>query len=153
MVTENLTRISNCDNLPIWASRSIDELVSRQLVGEINNRFFRTLEFGTGGMLSGTIADVVTDSDRGNSKTNKLDFGAVGTGYLNDFNIIGAMVALFKYCSNFVKNNHRAHELPSVGITDDVGHFPKHFGELAASISKNLKAMRCSIHPHGLFHN
>ncbi|MDR1457665.1 MAG: phospho-sugar mutase [Puniceicoccales bacterium] len=135
---ENMTRVYNCDNLPTWARQSMDELVARQLVDEINNRFFRTLEFGTGGMRSRTIPEVVTSPERGNSKTNRPDFAAVGTAYLNDFNIIGATVALFNYCSKFLKNNHRAHELPSVVIAYDVRHFSKHFGELAASTWKNL---------------
>lgn len=135
---ENMTRVYNCDNLPTWARQSMDELVARQLVDEIKNRFFRTLEFGTGGMRSRTIPEVVTSSERGNSKTNRPDFAAVGTVYLNDFNIIGATVALFKYCSKFLKNNHRAHELPSVVIAYDVRHFSKHFGELAAFTWKNL---------------
>ncbi|MDR2778821.1 MAG: phospho-sugar mutase [Puniceicoccales bacterium] len=135
---ENWTRIYDCDNLPIWARQSMDELVSLQLADEINNRFFRTLEFGTGGMRSRTIADVVTGPERGNSKTNKPDFAAVGTAYLNDFNIIGATIALFKYCSKFLKNNNRAYELPSVVIAYDVRHFSKHFGELVASTWQKL---------------
>ncbi|MDR1528105.1 MAG: phospho-sugar mutase [Puniceicoccales bacterium] len=135
---KNMTRVYNCGNLPTWARQSIDELVARQLVDEINNRFFRTLEFGTGGMRSRTIPEVVTRPERGNSKTNSPDFAAVGTAYLNDFNIIGATIALFKYCLKFLKNNSRAYELPSVVIAYDVRHFSKHFGELAASTWKNL---------------
>jgi phosphoglucomutase len=138
MAAENLMRISNRDNLPILARQSIDELVSRQLVNEINNRFFRILQFGTGGIRSRIISDVVTGSERENSNINKPDFTAVGTAYLNDFNIIGATVALFKYCTKFLKNNHRAHKLPSVVIAYDVRHFSKHFGELAASTWKKL---------------
>lgn len=135
---QNVTRVYNCDDLPTWARRSMDELVARQLVNEINDRFFRTLEFGTGGMRSRTIPEVVTSPERGNSKTNRPDFAAVGTAYLNDFNIIGATFALFRYCSKFLQNNSRAHELPSVVIAYDVRHFSKHFGELAASTWKNL---------------
>ncbi|MDR2777012.1 MAG: phospho-sugar mutase [Puniceicoccales bacterium] len=135
---QNVTRVYNCNNLPTWARQSIDELVDRRLVDEINNRFFRTLEFGTGGMRSRTIPEVVTSPERGNSKTNRPDFAAVGTAYLNDFNIIGATIALFRYCSKFLKNNNRAYELPSVVISYDVRHFSKHFGELAASTWKNL---------------
>ncbi|MDR2603099.1 MAG: phospho-sugar mutase [Puniceicoccales bacterium] len=135
---ENMMCVYNCNSLPTWARRSMDELIARQLVDEINNRFFRTLEFGTGGMRSRTIPEVVTSPERGNSKTNRPDFTAVGTAYLNDFNIIGATIALFKYCSKFLKNNSRSHELPSVVIAYDVRHFSRHFGELAASTWKHL---------------
>jgi phosphoglucomutase len=36
--------------LPAWAEASIEELVAKQAWGELNDRFYRFLEFGTGGM-------------------------------------------------------------------------------------------------------
>ncbi|HTX67352.1 MAG TPA: phospho-sugar mutase, partial [Opitutaceae bacterium] len=36
--------------LPAWAVASIEELVTREAWGELNDRFYRYLEFGTGGM-------------------------------------------------------------------------------------------------------
>ena len=36
--------------LPSWAVQSIDELVAKEAWGELNDRFYRYLEFGTGGM-------------------------------------------------------------------------------------------------------
>jgi hypothetical protein len=43
---DNLLRMYRCEDFPPWARKSIDELVSGGLVDEINNRFFRTIEFG-----------------------------------------------------------------------------------------------------------
>ncbi|MDR1432780.1 MAG: phospho-sugar mutase [Puniceicoccales bacterium] len=131
--TKNLMAMWQCGNLPDWARKSIGELVERRLVGEINDRFFKTLEFGTGGMRSRTIGDVVTSAERGNSKTSKPDFAAVGSAYLNDFNIVGATIALFRYCSKFLGGSGCFQEVPSVAIAYDTRHFSRHFCELAAS--------------------
>ncbi len=38
--------------LPTWAVESIDELVAKGAWSELNDRFYRYLEFGTGGMRS-----------------------------------------------------------------------------------------------------
>jgi hypothetical protein len=44
---------------------SIEELVARQAWGELNDRFYRYLEFGTGGMRGRTIGVVSTAAERG----------------------------------------------------------------------------------------
>ena len=41
--------------LPAWAEQSLLELISRGEWGELNDRFYRYLEFGTGGMRGRTI--------------------------------------------------------------------------------------------------
>ncbi|MDR1413517.1 MAG: phospho-sugar mutase [Puniceicoccales bacterium] len=135
---ENLMILRKCENLPTWAKASIDELVEKQLAEEINNRFFKTLEFGTGGMRARTIGSSVTAAERGNSRTNVPEFASVGTAYLNDFNIIGGTIALHRYCVKFLAENLRRHELPSLVIAHDVRHFSKHFCELAASTWQQL---------------
>jgi phosphoglucomutase len=40
--------------LPDWAGQSVDELVASEAWGELNDRFYRFLEFGTGGMRGRT---------------------------------------------------------------------------------------------------
>jgi phosphoglucomutase len=42
--------------LPAWAQDSIDELAAREAWGELNDRFFRHLEFGTGECGAGRSA-------------------------------------------------------------------------------------------------
>lgn len=135
---DNMSQFYQCNNLPSWAKCSIDELVEQELYTEINNRFYKTLEFGTGGMRSRTIAEYLTKAELGNSTTKIPEFASVGTAYLNDFNIIGATIALFSYCRKYLNNSDRQHELPSVVIAYDVRHFSKHFCELAASIWQKL---------------
>ena len=135
---ENLGDFYACDKLPSWARKSVDELIERELFKEISNRFFKNLEFGTGGMRSRTISEFITSAEKGTSKTNCPDFACVGTAYLNDFNVIGATIALFRYCVRFLKENRKEYELPSVVIAYDVRHFSKHFAELVSSVWDRL---------------
>jgi len=44
--------------LPAWATASIAELVNRGEWSELNDRFFRYLEFGTGGLAGPPISVV-----------------------------------------------------------------------------------------------
>ena len=69
-----IINVAKCDNLPNWAKQSIDELVEQEQYTEINNRFYKTLEFGTGGMRSRTIAEYLTKAELGNSTTKIPEF-------------------------------------------------------------------------------
>ena len=44
--------------LPDWAAASIDELLAKEAWDELNDRFYRFLEFGTGGMRGRTVGVV-----------------------------------------------------------------------------------------------
>ena len=51
--------------LPAWAHASIEELVAKETWSELNDRFYRYLEFGTGGMRGRTIAVVPAAAETG----------------------------------------------------------------------------------------
>src|SRR4051812_10197140 len=51
--------------------RVIAELLSGQEFAELNDRFFRTLAFGTGGLRGRTIGKVVTKTERGTAKAGE----------------------------------------------------------------------------------
>ena len=53
--------------LPAWAEAAIAELVNAGAWGELNDRFYRFLEFGTGGMRGRTIGVTATAAERGES--------------------------------------------------------------------------------------
>src|SRR5258708_39451212 len=46
--------------LPGWATSAIEELVTKGAWAELNDRFYRDLEFGTGGMRGRTIGGETT---------------------------------------------------------------------------------------------
>jgi len=115
------------------AVESIDELVSSQAWAELNDRFYRDLEFGTGGMRGRTIGRIVTDAEKGNgSPTGAPEHAAVGSNVLNDFTLLKATIGLFRYSSAYLKSAGRAVK-PRIVIAHDVRHFSRHFCELAAS--------------------
>ena len=60
---QNLTAWLEAD-LPAWAVSSIQELVDRKEWSELNDRFYRYLEFGTGGMRGRTIGVVSTAAEK-----------------------------------------------------------------------------------------
>lgn len=119
--------------LPDWAVASIDELVAQQAWSELNDRFYRYLEFGTGGMRGRTIGVVSTKAESGQlGPQGTPEHAAIGSNVLNDFTLIRATVGLFRYTHEFLAKSHRA-ELPKLVIAHDVRHFSRHFCELAAS--------------------
>jgi len=48
--------------------RTVNELVTDGEWSELNDRFYRTLAFGTGGLRGRTIGKIATASERGNAR-------------------------------------------------------------------------------------
>lgn len=120
--------------LPKWAIASIGELVEAGAWDELNDRFYKYLEFGTGGMRNRTISKVLTRAERGNSGEGETPaYAAVGSAMLNDFNIVRATIGLFRYCKRYLDQCHLQPANPRLIIAHDVRHFSKHFSELTAS--------------------
>ncbi|ACB77021.1 phospho-sugar mutase [Opitutus terrae] len=121
--------------LPGWAHASIEELVAQGAWGELNDRFYRFLEFGTGGMRGRTIGVVSTKAELGRTQpggTGSPEHAAIGTNVLNDFTLIRATIGLFRYTSSYLKSRGVTAK-PRLVIAHDVRHFSRHFCELAAS--------------------
>jgi phosphoglucomutase len=124
--------------LPSWASSSLEELVAKQAWGELNDRFYRDLEFGTGGMRGRTIGTVSTAAEQG--KVGPLgtpEHAAIGSNILNDYTLVRATIGLFRHTAAYLsaKGDPR---LPALVIAHDVRHFSRHFCELAASTWSRL---------------
>src|SRR5213596_3153022 len=72
--------------LPAWVQASVDELIAKQAWGELNDRFYRYLEFGTGGMRGRTIGVVPASAETGKvNETGSPEHAAIGSNLLNDF--------------------------------------------------------------------
>ena len=61
---ENATTWLEAD-LPEWVAASVDDLVDQSAWDELNDRFYRYLAFGTGGMRGRTMGRIVTDVEMG----------------------------------------------------------------------------------------
>lgn len=119
--------------LPRWAEASIDELVAKQAWSELNDRFYRYLEFGTGGMRGRTIGVVPAEAETGkvNAKGSP-EHAAVGSNMLNDFTLVRATIGLFRYTKKYAEQSGDRRR-PRLVIAHDVRHFSRRFCELAAS--------------------
>ncbi|PYL22642.1 MAG: phosphomannomutase [Verrucomicrobia bacterium] len=115
--------------------RSVNELVSWAQWSELNDRFYQTLAFGTGGLRGRTIGKIVTAAERGNAGDDERpEFPCVGTNAMNFFNIYRATRGLVAYLHDW---NRREKILakPKLVIAHDPRFFSKEFTELAAKVA------------------
>ena len=75
---ENITELIECKEVPDWIISSLEELFKTENWVELNNRFYKNLAFGTGGMRGRTIGNYVTKSERGQTKGKETAFLRVG---------------------------------------------------------------------------
>ena len=109
---------------------SLEALVGSGEWGELNDRFFRTLAFGTGGLRGRTIGKVVTKAEMGKpTALGRPEFPAVGTNCMNYGNVARATQGLV----NYLKKNF-AGQAPAVVFSHDTRHFSREFVELSAQI-------------------
>ncbi len=114
---------------------SIAELVSRGEWTELNDRFFRKLAFGTGGLRGRTIGRVVTQAEQGEpTALGRPQFPCTGTNAMNDFNIVRATLGLCDYLKDHARSVGLG-KRPSIAIAHDTRHFSRDFAELAADVA------------------
>ncbi len=119
--------------LPDWAQQSLQELVTRGEWGELNDRFYRYLEFGTGGMRGRTIGVKTAAAETGTINAQGApEHANVGSNLLNDFTLLRAVIGLHRYVAKYLAGRGD-NAKPRIVIAHDVRHFSRHFCELAAS--------------------
>jgi phosphoglucomutase len=120
--------------LPAWALESVSELIDRHAWGELNDRFYKELEFGTGGIRGRTIGVIATVAETGTpGQLGMPEHAAVGSNMLNDFTLGRAVIGLFLYTRDYLKGKGDP-AVPRLVIAHDVRFYSRHFCELAASI-------------------
>ena len=135
----NLATWLDGEFLPPWARESIVELAHGECWEELNDRFYKEIAFGTGGMRGRTIGRIVTAAEAGAmSERGRPEHAAVGSAVLNDFNIIRATIGLFRYCRRYLDAEGHNYETPTLVVAHDVRHFSRHFAELASSTWSRL---------------
>ena len=107
---------------------SIQELVDTCEWEELNDRFFRTLAFGTGGLRGRTIGKVVTKAEMGKpTALGRPEFPAVGTNCMNEGNVVRATQGLVNYLQKSFPG-----QAQRVVFAHDTRFFSREFAELAA---------------------
>ncbi len=125
---ENIRKLAAASKPSPLAEASVGELVSAGEWAELNDRFFRTLAFGTGGLRGRTIGKVVTKAERGQpTALGRPEFPAVGTNCMNYGTVARATQGLV----NYLKENFSG-QAPSVVFSHDTRHFSREFAELSA---------------------
>jgi phosphoglucomutase len=115
--------------------QSVQELVNGSHWSELNDRFYQTLAFGTGGLRGRTIGKIVTAGERGNApEDERPEFPCVGTNAMNFFNINRATRGLVAYLQDLSRREPAAAK-PKLVIAHDPRFFSREFAELAAKIA------------------
>ncbi len=124
-------------------SRVVEELVAGNEWAELNDRFYKTLEFGTGGLRGRTIGKIVTAVERGTATPDECpQFPCIGTNAMNFYNVSRATQGLVAY----VKEWHAGNKIdnpPKIVIAHDTRFFSKEFTELAAKVASENGCHAC----------
>jgi phosphoglucomutase len=116
----------------IFYEEVVAELAGKNEWEELNDRFFRTLAFGTGGLRGRTIGKVVTKAERGNARDDQPpEFPCVGTNAMNFYNVSRATQGLVAYLQEW-RARQKIEGKPKIVIACDTRHYSKQFAELAA---------------------
>jgi phosphoglucomutase len=114
---------------------SVNQLVDSWEWSELNDRFYQTLAFGTGGLRGRTIGKIVTSAERGNAREDERpQFPCVGTNAMNFFNINRATRGLLAYLQGWYRREGISTK-PRIVIAHDPRFFSKEFAELAAKVA------------------
>src|SRR5438270_5820719 len=116
-------------------ARVVDELIAGGHWDELNDRFYKTLEFGTGGLRGRTIGKIVTKAERGNAgPDNRPQFPCVGTNAMNFANVNRATQGLVAYAKEWHAKN-KIETQPKIAIAHDTRFFSNEFTELTAKVA------------------
>lgn len=122
---------------PVYA-RSVEELVDDSQWQELNDRFYKKLAFGTGGLRSRTIGRIVTRAERGAAgEKDRPEHPCVGTNAMNYYNVSRATQGLVRYGFRWMKQNDVPGR-PSIAIAHDTRHFSRAFAEFCARLCREL---------------
>src|SRR6202171_2258729 len=129
--------------------RAIEELVAAEAWAELNDRFYKTLSFGTGGLRGRTIGKIVTKTEQGAGGPNgRPEFPCIGTNAMNFYNVSRATQGLIAYLLEWQAKNidgsvraglalesRPTGKKPSIVIAHDPRFFSKEFSDLAAKVA------------------
>ena len=138
----NIRRLLTATHSELYL-RTVDELVIAGEWSELNDRFFKTLAFGTGGLRGRTMGKIVATAERGKSGTDEPpQFPCVGTNAMNFYNISRATQGLVAYLHEWnaremagSTESPLASKKPRIVIAHDTRFFSKQFAELVAKIA------------------
>ncbi|HEX3817984.1 MAG TPA: phospho-sugar mutase [Chthoniobacterales bacterium] len=131
---ENIRR--TLDGEPsVVVRQTIAQLVRDREWPELNDRFFRTLAFGTGGIRGRTIGKIVTDAERGTpNELGRPQFPCVGSNAMNFESVRRATQGLVDYLHDWFAQQKLTGK-PKLVIAHDPRFFSREFTKLAAEVA------------------
>lgn len=125
------------------AEGAIVELVDGEHWEELNDRFYKTLAFGTGGLRGRTIGKVVTHVERGLSGPEDCpEFPCYGTACMNFYNVSRAIRGFISYVKRHLEESGEDRK-PVVVIAHDTRHFSADFARYCGTICVEVG---CDVH-------
>src|SRR5436190_7065608 len=114
---------------------SVNQLADSWEWSELNDRFYQTLAFGTGGLRGRTIGKIVTTAECGAAREDERpQFPCVGTNAMNFFNVNRATRGLVAYLHDW-NERQKISAKPKIVIAYDPRFFSKEFAEVAAKVA------------------
>lgn len=114
---------------------AVAELAAAGQWEELNDRFFKTLAFGTGGLRGRTIGRIVTAAEQGKGGPNgRPEHPCAGTATMNFFNLSRAIRGLLAYTKGAVGPSRK----PKLVFAHDTRHFSRDFAEFCARVTTEL---------------
>ena len=103
--TNLLTMLARSESATV--AESIRELLDREEWAELNDRFYKTIAFGTGGLRGRTIGKIVTVAERGEPQAlDRPERPCVGTNAMTFYNVSRATEGLVAYLKEWVSRNN-----------------------------------------------
>ncbi len=125
------------------AEQSVRELIDAGEWQELNDRFYKTLAFGTGGLRGRTVGRVVTQAELGNGGPNgRPEYPCVGTASMNFYNVSRAIRGMVNYLKRYLEEKGESRK-PVFVLGHDTRHFSRDFAEFCAKVCRELG---CDVH-------
>jgi phosphoglucomutase len=130
----NILQLLSGGNNPLYRA-AIEELAENGAWTELNDRFFKTLGFGTGGLRGRTIGKIVTRAEAGSRVGDVCpESPCVGTNAMNFYNISRATQGLVRYVKEYLEKSG-PEKTPSLAMAHDTRFFSRQFAERAAKVA------------------
>lgn len=114
---------------------AVAELVEQGAWEELDDRFFKTLAFGTGGLRGRTLGRIITKAEQGvGGPLDRPEHPCVGTATMNFYNLKRAILGMVHY----LLKNRTDDSRPSIVIGHDTRHFSRDFAETCAKVCTEM---------------
>ncbi|NNC89679.1 MAG: phospho-sugar mutase [Akkermansiaceae bacterium] len=139
---ENIERLLGGSTNPV-AEAAVAELVDAGEWQELDDRFYKTMEFGTGGLRGRTIGKIVTKAEEGKGgPLGRPEHPCVGTAAMNYYNVGRAIQGFIIYVKRHLAARG-ADRRPVFVFAHDTRHFSRDFAEYCAKVCADLGCDAC----------